>query len=134
MKNWKIWGAGLALLIGTPIACSLVGTTAAVTTAPGRVVQRTLTTDNILNNYEAFFDRKAAYEARLGQIRAHTDLVKATTDASELMRLGIERNAMRQSCRELATQYNADAKKANRGLFRSGELPSTLSETACETA
>lgn len=134
MKTWKIVLVSLVVLIGTPIACSVLSTTAAVTTAPGRVVQKALQTDNIIGNYEAFFNRKAAYDARLAQVRGHAKLATLTTDQAELNRLRVELSAMQQSCREIATQYNADARKANRSIFKSGDLPDALSETACENS
>lgn len=130
-QGMKIALASAAALLLVPIGCSLVTTTASVTTAPGRVVSKTLQTDNIIGSYESFFNRKAAYDARVAQITEYEVMVRDNTDKDEAQRLRIELSAMRQSCRDIATTYNADAAKANKKIFRDGELPATLSETAC---
>lgn len=127
------WGAfigiaGFLLYLGLHVL-GVVGTAA---TAPGRVVSKTLGTDNIIASYEWFYDANAQFEARRGQIRTHVGLAGAEKDAAERSRLNVEIAAMRQSCRDLATKYNANSKKANKSLFKSRGLPETLSITDCE--
>lgn len=134
MSKFKIGLALAAVLVGVPVGCSILGTATSVATAPGRVVQKTLQTDNIISNYEGFFNRKAQYDARLNQAQGHTLLLATEQDPAEKTRLRIELSAMKQSCRDLATQYNADAAKLNRKLFRDSQLPANLSETACEVS
>lgn len=129
--NVKIGLAVAALLIGLPIGCSLINATNAVATAPGRVVTKTMQTDNIIDSYATFFDTKASYDARLGQIADHKALIAGNSDPSEASRLRIELAAMRQSCRELAAGYNADAGRADKKIFQSRDLPATLSEETC---
>lgn len=130
-STWKIALGTAAALLLVPIGCSLVSTTASVTTAPGRVVSKTLETNNIIGSYEGFFNRKAAYDARVAQIDEFEQMAKDNTDPAEAQRLRIELSAMRQSCRDIATTYNADSAKANKSIFRDGDLPLTLSESAC---
>lgn len=134
------WGnigclAGALLLIG-PAACGIYSTfsstTGSVTSAPGRVISRTLQTDNILQNYEAFFDRNAAYMARLAQVKEQETYLAKETDPDERVRLRTELSTMRMSCREIATSYNADSEKQNRSLFKSRGLPPTLSMENCD--
>lgn len=125
----------LAVLLIGPAACGIYSTfsatTGSVTSAPGRVIRRTLQTDNIIQNYEAFFDRKAAYDARLAQVNEQESYLKSETDPDEKIRLRTELSAMRMSCREIATSYNADSEKQNRSLFKSRGLPPTLSLEDC---
>lgn len=132
MKDgYKIALAAAGLLFAVPVGLSLIGGAASVASAPGRVVSKTMQTDNIIGSYESFFNRKAAFDARVAQIDEHVGLMKENTDPAETSRLRIELAGMRQSCRELATTYNADAAKMNKSLFRDGKLPATLSETDC---
>ena len=126
-------GLGVAaLLVGVPVAISAIGSINSVATAPGRVVQETMKTNNIINNYEGFFVRKAEYDARLGQIADHKKLIADNADPAEAARLRIELAAMRQSCRDIAVIYNANASMATKELFQSDDLPAELSEAACD--
>lgn len=127
------WGlfillAGFLLYLGGH-ALGVFGT---VATAPGRVVNKTLETDNIVSSYEWFYDVNAQFDARRGQIAGHTKLIATEQDKQERSRLNIELAAMRQSCRDLATKYNANSEKANKSLFKSRGLPESLSTTTCE--
>lgn len=121
-----------AVLILGPGACGLYSAFSSATSAPGRIVWRTLQTDNILQNYESFFDRNAAYNARLGQIKEQAAVLASEADVDERARLRVEVSAMRMSCREIATSYNADSEKQNRSLFKSRGLPPTLSMENCD--
>lgn len=96
------------------------------------IVDKTLNSDNVLNNYEWFFDTNAQYEARRGQINGHSLLVKQEIDQNERSRLNIELAAMRQSCRDMATKYNANSEKLNKSLFKSRNLPEVINITTCE--
>lgn len=114
------------------MAAHALGVFGAVVTAPGRVVNRTFGTDNIIASYEWFYDVNAQYEARRGQIAGHEKLIAPEQDKQERSRLNIELAAMRQSCRDLATKYNANSEKANKSLFKSRNLPESLSINNCE--
>lgn len=127
-----ITAVAVALLIGVPVGCSYVDALNKAATAPARVVNRTLDTDNILNNYEMFFDVNGKIEARVNQIEAQKAVLKTESDASERSRLRMELSAMQQSCRSMVTQYNADALKQNRALFKSKNLPSSFDINICE--
>lgn len=117
------------LLFGTLHVLGVIGTAA---TAPGRVVNKTLGTDNIISSYEWFYDTNAQFDSRRGQIKAHAALAKAEEDPKERSRLNIELGAMRQSCRDMATKYNANSEKANKAIFKSRGLPETLQLNDCE--
>lgn len=89
-------------------------------------------------NYSWFFDTHAAYESRVGQIDAQEVLLSTAeeapppVDSQELARLRIELSGMRQSCRDLASKYNAQASKIHKGVFLSNKLPTTLDASRCE--
>lgn len=132
MKIIKYGVIAIAVLIGLPIGCSMITTATTVATTPSRVINKTLETNNVIANYETFFNRKAEFDGRVAQIETHQAVISATNDPAELSRLRMELAAQRQSCRELANNYNADAQKLNRGLFRDNNLPANLEVTACE--
>lgn len=132
MSTLKYVAIGVAALIVIPVGLNAIGVFNTVATAPGRVINKTLQTNNIIFNYERFFDVKANYDARVAQINEQKPLLDAEKDPAERSRLRIELSAMKQSCRELANGYNADAQKLNRSLFRDNKLPEQLDVTACE--
>lgn len=115
---------GVAVLVGaaTPIL--------SVLTAPGRVLTKTMGTENIINNYEMFFDLNAGYQRRLGDIAGHTAAVSTAT-GDEKNRLTVELLGMKNTCRDLVTRYNAESSKQNRSLFKAADLPSELDINSC---
>jgi len=131
MKTWQVIGAIALVGIGVPIGCSVMNTATTVATAPGKVVQKTFQADNIITNYEWYYDTYAAYEARLGQITDHSSYLEAEEDRIEIQRLRIELTAMRQSCRDLATKYNANSQKVNKSIFKGGAVPETIEKEKC---
>jgi hypothetical protein len=128
-KTIALWTAGI---IALPVAVAAYSTFSSVVTAPSRVVNKTLQTDNIIFNYERFFDVNANFTSRVAQIKQYKEFLATETDPSEKIRLRTEMAAMQQSCRELATKYNADSQKMNRSLFKDKDLPYTLNTTECE--
>lgn len=133
MKNWVKITLGLIVIgVGIPVTVSLLGTVTSVITAPGRVITKTMRTDNIIYNYEWFHDTNGAYKAKLGQIATHKDLVTTAEDRDERSILRIELAAMKQSCRELVTKYNANSIKTNRSVFKGREAPEELHMNTCE--
>lgn len=130
--NW--WKVGAMAAAGTVVV--VVGVALiSVVTAPVRmasgVVNQTLNASNAIGTYERFHDRWKGYDARLAQIETHKALVDRETDRAEITRLRIELAGMRQSCREVAAAYNADAAKTNRDIFRGREAPAELNMEAC---
>lgn len=127
------WGA-LTILVGFALFALMhaLGVIGSVASAPGRVVNKTLQTENILSSYEWFYDTNAQFDSRKGQVKAHGVLLAGEQDAKERSRLNIELSAMRQSCRDLATKYNANSEKANKSIFKSRGLPETLNLNECE--
>lgn len=120
--RWVLLAVALLVFVSAGIA---------VLTAPGRVVTRTLSTDNIITSYEWFYDVNAQFVARKGQLKSHSALLAGVGDA-ERSRLLIELAAIRQSCRDLATRYNANSEKVNKAIFKSHGLPEELPIADCE--
>ena len=121
-----------AVAIVAFFALHLFGVFSSVATAPGRVINKTMETNNIISNYEWYHDTHAAYRARLAQVQQFKTIFNTETDAKEKSRLRIELAAMQQSCRDLVTKYNANSTKTNRVIFRGKEAPESLPENSCE--
>lgn len=119
-------------LLAVPLAVGAYSTFTTVATAPSRVINKTLETDNIVFNYERFFDVSANFTSRAAQVKQYKGFLATETDQTEKVRLRTEMAAMQQSCRELATKYNADSQKMNRSLFKDKDLPYTLNIAECE--
>lgn len=119
-------------LIALPIAFSAYSTFSSAVSAPSRVINKTLQTDNIIFNYERFFDVNANFTSRVAQVKQYKEFLGTETDPAEKVRLRTEMAAMQQSCRELATKYNADSQKMNRSLFKDRDLPYELNTSECE--
>lgn len=77
------------------------------------------------------YDVNAQYQARTAQIQSYAGEVKNASEGSERARLRTEVGAMQQSCRDLATQYNANSQKMNREIFKGWTLPETLDISTC---
>jgi hypothetical protein len=124
---------GIAALILIPAGCGAYSVWTSATTAPARVINKTLETNNILTNYEMFHDEAQNFGARVNQIGEHRGFLKSEADPAERTRLRMEMAAQQQSCRELAADYNANSRKLNRKLFKDAGLPAELDATQCET-
>lgn len=120
--------AGITLLVILGNVFGVIGT---VATAPGKVITKTLQTDNIIQSYEWFYDVDAAYKARHNQVIQYKSFLSSETDKDEKYRVRTELAAMQQTCRDLATKYNANSEKMNKSIFKGWSLPSTLSYQNC---
>jgi hypothetical protein len=129
----KVLGAVAALIV-LPVACSVYSTYSSVVSAPSRVINKTLQTNNILTNYELFHDESKQFEARVAQLREHEVYLRDEKDPDERTRLRMEFGAQQQSCRELAADYNANSLKLNRQLFKDRGLPPVLDAQLCESS
>jgi hypothetical protein len=124
------WVAGIVLVLVIIIGFAVPFT--AIFTAPGRVITDTLGTKNIIQNYEMFFDINAGFNRRLGDIKGHETLLNSTTAVDEKNRLNIELVGLRQICRELANQYDAESHKLNKEVFKSSDVPAELDPLECD--
>lgn len=121
----------MVVITGLGLVGSILGVFSTVVTAPGRVITKTLETDNIIQSYEWFYDVDAAYKARYGQVIQYKSMLKDEADKDEKYRIRTELAAMQQTCRELATKYNANSEKMNKSIFKGWELPEVLSQSNC---
>lgn len=126
----KIVAIGAAVVLGGAVLLGSMSTVISVISAPGRVIQETLKTGNIINNYEMFFDINAGYDRRVADIQSQRLMLEGATGA-ELNRLKIELTGLQQTCRDLVTRYNAASEKENRTLFKAANLPESLDITTC---
>lgn len=121
-----IVGIGAVIVFG-----QVVSTVGVVATAPSRVINKTLGTDNIISNYEWYHDSNAAFIARVAQIHAFKEMVKIESEPAERSRLRIDLAAQQQTCRTLATNYNANSQKINKNIFKGTSLPETQNIEEC---
>jgi len=110
---------------------SWLGVFSSLATAPSRVINKTLETNNIIQSYEWFYDVNAAYVARSTQVDQFIKLYESETDKAEKSRLRIDMSAIQQSCRDLVTKYNANSEKMNKSIFKGWSLPDSLTITTC---
>ncbi len=105
---------------------------ASVVTAPARVLDRTVSTDNIIDSYEGFRDTYQAYKARVAQIQEFKS--EKPENADDRMHLRVEIAGQHQSCREIVARYNSESSKANHSYFKmgGGELPDRLDMDTCD--
>lgn len=133
---WLKYAAWFGLALVPVVIISLVfgGVFTSVVTAPARVINKTLETDNIIYNYEWFHDTSRAFGARVNQIASHKRAMATVSadDRAELNRYRIEIEGMRQSCRDMAAHYNANASKVNRSIFMGTSVPPVLIIEACD--
>lgn len=130
MKLKTIIYLGLGGFAGL-LALGVLTTTLSVVSAPGRVIQETLKTNNIISNYEMFYDLKTGFERRVADIESHTGLVETATGA-EQNRLRIELAGLQQTCRDLVARYNSASQKMNQNLFKGSDLPYELDINTCK--
>lgn len=116
---------GLVLVLG------FLATATSLISAPGRVMRETLQTQNIIDNYELFFDLNAGFERRVADINSYRELMVGAS-GDEANRLRIEFKGLQQTCRDIATRYNAASAKLNRSVFKDSDLPYTLNLASCE--
>lgn len=117
------------------IACAfiLVGNcSCGPASAPYEVLDRTFDGDNIIHNYEWFYDANAQISAKARAIKSHKALVDDAVGA-EKNRLQMELTGMQNVCRELVQEYNANSKKVNRNIFKGKDIPELISMDECET-
>jgi len=96
------------------------------------VAERTFDADNMIHNYEWFYDTYNAVEAKRPLIETHKSYLAEETDPDEKFRLRMELTGMQQSCRNMVADYNANASKANVSIFQGRDVPGRLSLTVCD--
>ena len=127
------WGLVGVLALGAgAVVINVVGTAASVATAPGRVIQRTMDTDNIISTYEWYHDAWGSLQAKTGTIKAHKDLIATEDNKPEVRRLRVELAGIQIICRNLVQEYNANSTKTNKSIFKGKTAPERIDSTHCE--
>lgn len=130
----KIVVGMLALAIVLPAGCTAYN----AFTAPARVANRTLETDNIINNYE-WFKRQhndiLAVDKRIEIANNDVDAFKSGAgprtdwdyeDKTEFSRLTSIVAGLKGNRAEMVSIYNAKSQMANRNIFKDKNLPETV--------
>lgn len=128
--RYGLWALAIIFVLG--VAGAWLGVFSSALTAPARVANKTLQTDNIIQSYEWFYDVNAAFEARANQIQQFRALLASEESTDEKRRLRIDMTAMQQTCRDLVTKYNANSEKMNKSIFKGWSLPEALNIQTCE--
>ena len=145
MKTFFSWAAGIiavaALLFVAAVSFNIAGVGSSILTAPGRVITKTLQTDNIIGNYEYFIDAynnviprqkqayvnaKEAYASFLTLLPDDREKWKAV-DKAEASRLNSIVLATKNIYVATVTDYNSRSKMLNRSVFKDRNLPYELS-------
>jgi hypothetical protein len=140
MKILKIVGLGVALVVGLAALGSVTGILSSVVTAPGRVITKTLETDNIIGNYEWFkrqYNDIKAIETRMAIARKTVKdfsqevpvAVRTFEDKQQYNRLMIILQGLEGQWTVMVAEYNSRSQMANRSIFKTGELPDYFSTT-----
>jgi hypothetical protein len=119
---------GVAILVGG----GLLGTALNILSAPSRVVNQVVSTQNILSSYDEFFALNARFQTRVSDIRSQKTLIASETDVDQKRVQSMNLIGMQSACRDLVTQYNASAQNKTTSWFLDGSLPRSLSLTDCE--
>lgn len=114
------------------VGMTYLGTASNIATVPARAANAVVSTQNVLNSYEAFYGYNQRFQTRLGDIRNWTEQ-NATEENADQRRINATNIiAMRSACRDLANKYNADAENLTSSWFRDGRLPERLNVEDCE--
>lgn len=141
MGTFFKWVGGIvmaaALLFVVIVSFNLTGTLGSIISAPGRVIQKTLETDNIINNYEYFIDAynntiprqkqayqnaKEAYQNFLSLLPEDREKWKQA-DKAEASRLSSIVLATKNIYVSTITEYNSKSRMLNRNVFKDRNLP-----------
>jgi len=133
---WKVIGAVLLLTI----VLGVIGFALNPFRQAGRIINKTIDADNVIYNYEWFKQRHEDIAAIDSKIRGADASVAAFAEAAgprtewhredreEHARLSSVRLGLTQQRADLAAEYNARSRMANRAIFKAGdvELPASI--------
>ena len=133
---WKVFFAALPIVV----VLSIGGYVVSLAIQPARIIERTLDADNVLYNYEWFKQRFQSIQAIDKKIIDAEQAVETfkeeagprdgwhREDREESSRLSAITLGLKQQRADLAAEYNARSKMANRSIFKAGdiELPETI--------
>lgn len=128
--KWVSIVAGTVLLINVILIPFNIGLFVIKTAS--ELSTKTYNADNIIHNYNWFYEYNAQFNIRTNQIKTYKSYLKDESDKKEQRRLRTELNGMQQACRNLVEKYNAASTKINTAVFKGDSLPSKLSINRCE--
>lgn len=127
--KYAIYAAIILIAVGALAAVVKIASIP-FSTASG-IAQKTFNSENVIHNYEWFYNVDANVKARIAQINQTNSILKNVKDQSEINRLNMELAAQQQSCRDLVVKYNANTNKINTSIFKSNSLPESLNINDC---
>lgn len=134
MIKYVGWGlAAIMALSVVGIGATYLSTAANVATTPARALNEVVSTQNVLNSYEAFYGYRQRFQTRVADIQNWTAQNEAETDRAQQRINTTNILAMQSACRDLANKYNADAENLTSAWFRDGRLPQSLNAEECNS-
>ena len=129
-RKWLLWIIGVVVVFS--ILFSILGVVGKVASTPGRVLNKTLETENVITQYEFYYDTFTSYQSRSKQIAEFVDRIRDEEDKVEARFLRTELSGQRQSCRDMVAKYNSNSQKLTTKLFKGWDLPQRLDLNTCE--
>ncbi len=132
---FKVLTLGFCLVTG----CSVLAFGLNPFKQAARIVNKTIDADNVLYNYEWFKQRNQDIEALDAKMASSVRSVATLKDElgprtnwhredrEEVARLSAVSLGLGQQRNDLAAEYNARSQMANRQMFKTGDLPITIS-------
>jgi cell division protein FtsL len=142
---WTFWKV-FWLIIVAVIVIGAIGWAINLASQPARIVTKTMDADNVIFNYEHFYnlwnDIKAIskkiedQDAQIAQFKVDTGPREnwgfADKDAYDKMQQTLV--GLKQYRQTIIAQYNSDSSKLNRSLFKGKDLPYRVNEDGLEEA
>lgn len=134
--KWAIWIVFACFAVGA--LASVLSLGMKVISTPGRVLSKTLDTDNVITNYEWFkqqFQDVQAQDAKIAAAKSALDQFRDAAgprsgwqfdDRQEFSRLSSVVLGLTSQRASMVAQYNARTKMLNRDVFRTSDLPAEI--------
>lgn len=133
---FKVFLPGLLFVVIAGVVLNFAG----VFSAPGKILSNTFQPENVIHNYEWFYNKYHSVKAYEGQIvEAEAALASFTEaagersnwtfeDKTEWSRLNSVVLGLKNQRRSAIEDYNAKSQMVNREIFKGGDLPETLTQ------
>lgn len=124
---------GAVLVVG-----SYVGSAVMISTLPSRIVNKTLDTNNVIQNYEWFkqqYQDILAIDQKIATFKLDIESFEASAgprdtwkfdDRQEWNRINSVVSGLTSQKASMVAEYNAKSQMANRNLFKTNDLPEQL--------
>jgi len=136
--RWTFFKVFWSLIVPIAVLFLAVGLTWNVLSRPAGVIDRTFNPDSMIHNYEWFkqtYQDVQALDQKIRNAQATVDDFKATAGPrsewgygaqTEFGRLSGVLLGLKNQRNDVAAEYNARSKMANRNIFKTGDLPETI--------